>query len=189
MILRSRVVAAVLATLLVTVAAIAYRLSDPDSDYELIRAPLDQTTAYQSGTLRVSDVRVGSELTQGDDRYRTQGLFVVVNVAAQASGRDGVAVADSRLQAQGGVTYLPAFDPVVSADPGFETSRDLVYEVDPARLDDLTLELWQQGFVYRYYQRTQTPLGITPANARRWAEAGAGRVVAASNSDVTKALS
>jgi hypothetical protein len=184
---RSRVVAAVLAILLVTVAAIAYRLSDPDTDYQLIRAPLDQTTAYQSGRLKVSDVRVGSEITEGDDHYQTHGLFVVVNVAAQATGRDSVAVADSRLRAQG-VTYLPAFDTVVTAEPGFESSRDLVYEVDPARLDDLTLELWQQGFVYRYYQRTQTPLGVTPGNAAQWVAAGTGRTVVVANDDLTKAL-
>ena len=187
MIARSRVVAAVLAILLVTAAALAYRLSDPDRDYQLIRAPLDQATAYQSGLLRVSDVRVGSEITMGDDHYRTQGLFVVINVAAQATRRDAVSVLDSRLRAQG-VTYLPAFDPVLVADPGFETSRDLVYEVDPARLDDLTVELWDQGTVYRYYQRTQTPLGITTANARQWAEAGAGRSLRVEDDDVTRAL-
>jgi hypothetical protein len=185
---RSRVAAAVLAILLVTVAAIAYRSSDPDTAYELIRAPLDQVTAYESGQLRVTDVRVGSEIAEGDDHYRTQGLFVVVDVAVQAVGRDAVVVADSRLRAQAGATYLPAFDPIVRAEPGFETSRAFVYEVDPARLDDLTLELWDEDFVYRYYQRTQTPLGITSANAGQWAQAGRGRTVAVASAPVTKAL-
>lgn len=189
MIARSRVVAAVLAILLVTVAAIAYRLSDPDTDSELIRMPLDTTTAYQSGNLRVSDVRVGSEIIEGDDHYQTRGLFVVVSVAAQATGRDAVVVSDSRLQTRGGVTYLPAFDPIVRAEPGFQSSQDFVFEVDPARLDDLTLELWNQGFVYRYYERTQTSLGITPTNARQWAAAGAGRALTVAQSDVTKGLS
>jgi len=184
---RSRVVAAVLAILLVTAAALAQRLSDPDTEYELIRAPLDQATAYESGRLRVSDVRVGSEIVQGDDHYRTQGLFVVVNVAAQATRRDAVVVADSRLRADG-ATYLSAFDPIIRAEPGFETSQDFVFEVDPARLDDLTLELWDQGFVYRYYQRTQTALGITPANARQWAEAGAQRSLTVPRNKLTKAL-
>jgi len=184
---RSRVAAAVLAILLVTVAAIAYRSSDPDTAYELIRAPLDQVTAYESGQLRVTDVRVGSEIAEGDDHYRTQGLFVVVDVAVQAVGRDAVVVADSRLRAQAG-TYLPAFDPIVRAEPGFETSRAFVYEVDPARLDDLTLELWDEDFVYRYYQRTQTPLGITSANAGQWVQAGRGRTVAVASAPLTKAL-
>ena len=89
------------------------------------------------------------------------------------------------------MTYLPAFSlgATIKADPGFETARDLVFEVDPARIDDLTLELWDQGLVYRYYQRTQTPLGITAANAGAWVEAGTGRSVVAVRDDVTTGLS
>lgn len=185
---RARLVSAILAILLVTVAALAQRVSDPDRSSEVVRTPLDQATAYESGQVRVSDVRVGTEVRDGDSRYPTQGLFVVVNVAVRATGRDAVRVADSQLRAGDGVTYLPAFSlgSSVTAEPGFETARDLVYEVDPTRIDDLTLELWDRGLVYRYYQRTQTPLGITAANARRWAEAGTGRSVVATR-DVTKA--
>ena len=188
---RSRVAAAVLAVLLVTVASIGYRLSDPVSDYQLLRAPLGQSVAYQSGTVRVSDVRVGTTLQQGDDRLPTTGMFVVVNVAVQARQDADVVVADARLLASGGASYLPAFllQSTVSADPGFETSRDLVFEVDPARIGDLTLELWDSGVVYRYYQRTRTPLGITDANVDRWVQAAHGRVLDVPDEDVTRGIS
>ena len=188
---RARLVSAVLAILLVTVAAVADRLSNPDRDSELVRAPLEQATAYDSGEVRVSDVRVATEVRRGEDSHPTQGLFVVVNVAVRAIGRDSVSATSSRLLADGGVTYLPAFSlgATVRAEPGFETARDLVFEVDPARIADLTLELWDQGLVYRYYQRTQTPLGITAGNARQWAEAGAGRSVVVVRDDLTTALS
>ena len=182
---RSRVAAAVLAVLLVAVASIGYRLSDPVSDYQLLRAPLGQSVAYQSGTVRVSDVRVGTTLQQGDDRLPTTGMFVVVNVAVQARQDADVVVADARLLASGGASYLPAFllQSTVSADPGFETSRDLVFEVDPA------LELWDSGVVYRYYQRTRTPLGITDANVDRWVQAAHGRVLDVPDEDVTRGIS
>lgn len=188
---RARLVAAVLAILLVTVAAIAQHLSDPSASYELVRAPLEQPTAYDSGQVRVSDVRIGTELREGDTRYPTQGMFVVVNVAVRATGRASVTTASSQLRAEGGVTYSPTFSlgEIIKADAGFETARDLVFEVDPARIDDLTLELWDQGTVYRYYQRTQTPLGITSANAGAWVEAGKGRSVTAVRDDVTTGLS
>ena len=187
---RARLVSTILAILLVTVAAIADRLSDPDRAFELVRAPLEVATAYGSGQVRVSDVRIGSEVREGDDVYPTKGRFVVVNVAVRATGRDEVTASSSRLLAEGGVTYLPTFSlsGLVRAEPGFETSRDLVFEVDPARVDDLTLELWDQGLVYRYYERTQTPLGITAGNAGAWVEAGAGRSVMAVRDDVTTAL-
>ena len=190
MIARSRVAAAILAILLVTVAAVALRLSAVDTDSELVRVPLDQATSYESGQVRVSDVRVGTEVRLGEDRFPTQGLFVVVNVAVRATGRDPVVTASARLLTQGGVTYLPTFaaGTTVRAVPGFETALDLVFEVDPARIDGLTLELWDQGPVYRYYQRTQTPLGITAANAGEWADAGAGRSVVVVRDGVTTAL-
>jgi hypothetical protein len=188
---RARLVSAVLAILLVTVAAVAQRLSDLDHPYEVVRTPLDQATAYASGQVRVSDVRVGTEVRQGETRYPTQGLFVVVNVAVRATGRDAVRTGSSQLVAKGDVTYLPAFSlgGSVTAEPGFETARDLVFEVDPARIDDLTLELWDSGLTYRYYQRTRTPLGITAGNAGAWVEAGQERSVVAVRNDVSTALS
>ena len=189
MIARSRVASAILAILLVTVAAVALRLSAVDTDSDLVRVPLDRATAYQSGQVRVSDVRVGTEIRLGDDRHTTQGLYVVVDVAERATGRDTVVVGSSRLLTQDGVTYLPAFaDAPFSADPGFETVHDLVFEVDPARIDGLTLELWNQSIVYRYYQRTQTPLGITAGNAGAWVAAGKGRSLVVPQSDVSTAL-
>ena len=187
---RARLASVVLAVLLVTVAAIGHRLSTTISDVELVRAPLDRATAYDGGHVLVTDVRVGTEVQQGTDTLTTTGLFVVVHVAVQATGRDRAAVTSARLRAEDGVTYLPALGGATSvrAEAGFEDARDLVFEVDPARIDDLTLELWDQGLVYRYYQRTQTPLGITAANARRWVEAGAGRPVTVSSAHVTTAL-
>ncbi len=192
---RSRVVGVVLAILLVTVAAIGYRLSDPGASEEygssdLVRAPLDVATPYQTGRVLVSDVRVASEITEGDATFRTRGLFVVVKVAVQAVARDDVTVSDTRLVAGDRTTYLPAFSrgSTIKAVPGFETTCDLVYEVDPARIDGLTLELWQQGLTYRYFERTQTPLGITGANAQRWRDAGAGRTVGVVRDGLSTAL-
>lgn len=187
---RSRVASAVLAVLLVTVAALGYRLSSPDSEDDLVRTPLDSAVAYQSGTVRVTDVRVGTTLQRGDDRLQTPGLFVVVRVVVQASGRDGVLVSSCQLRTRSGATYDEASvaNHVIKVDPGFETSRDYAFEVDPARIDDLTFELWNKGTVFRYYERVQTPLGITAANAAQWARAGAGRTLVLSGDDVVRGL-
>ena len=192
---RSRVVGAVLAILLVTVAGIGERLSDPSSSTEyassdLLRAPLDETVDYQTGTLRATDVRVGSQIRDGDDAFSTKGLFVAVNVTVSATSRDAVRASDSRLLADDGVTYLPAFSlgSSVVADPGFATTQDLVFEVDPSRIAGLTLELWDQGITYRYFDRSQTPLGITAANAGEWAQAGADRTVDVLRRGTTEAI-
>lgn len=192
---RSRVVGAVLAILLVTVAAVAERLSDPGSSEEygssdLVRAPLDATVGYQTGTLRVGGVRIGTQVVDGRDTFTTKGLFVVTTVTVQATGRDDVQVPSSRLLTTDGRTYLPAFSlgSRITAEPGFETTQDLVFEVDPTRMAGLTLELWEQGISYRYFDRAQTPLGITSGNQRQWAEAGRDRTVQVVRRGTTQAL-
>lgn len=186
---RSRVASAVLAVLLVTVAALGYRLSEPDGENELVRAPLDQTVAYASGTVRVSDVRVGTTVREGDHEWRTLGLFVVVGVTLSAGGRDGLLISDTQLRTRSGATYSNVVgSQVIKADPGFETSQDYVFEVDPQRMDDLTLEVWRKGVTYRYYERLQTPLGITRANVEQWRQAGAGRLLVVPRDAVTTAL-
>jgi hypothetical protein len=186
---RARVASAVLAVLLVTVAAIGYRVSDPDSENELIRAPLDQTVGFGSGTVRVSDVRVGTTVQSGDHVWQTRGVFVVVNVALAARGRDSLLISDTRVLSRSGVTYRTGIGAqVIKADPGFEVSQNYVFEVDPQRMDDLVLEVWDKGVTFRYYQRTQTPLGITRANMAQWAQAGAGRRVVVARDQATTVL-
>jgi hypothetical protein len=42
---------------------------------------------------------------------------------------------------------------------------DFVFELDPARIDGLTLELWRGEIVMGYHQRVRVPLGVTGDNA------------------------
>ena len=59
-----------------------------------------------------------------------------------------------------------------NTEPGFETSLDAVFEVDPAAMDDLTLELYPAELLSGFQQRTRIHLGITPGNAEQWRAAG-----------------
>jgi hypothetical protein len=56
-------------------------------------------------------------------------------------------------------------------------STDVTFEVDPARIDDLTLELYETEFVSGYQQRLRIHLGITPGNADRWRAAAKDQVL------------
>jgi hypothetical protein len=186
---RSRVLAAVVSVLLVTVAMVAYRLSEPRTRYDLSTAQLDQPVSFGSGRVMVSEVRTGQALHKGDEVTSSVGLFVVVRVTVQATGRDKITVADSQLQA-GGRTYTPVETTtfLVSADPGFQSSDDVAFEVDPGSLAGATLTVWDGGFVTRYEQRVQAPLGITSANAERWATAGRESEVTLASQPETRAL-
>lgn len=187
---RSRVVSAVTFVLLVTVAMIGYRLSDPSrQSYELLTTQLDRPVAFAAGRVVVSDVRIASELKRREVVTTTPGAFVVVRVGVQATGREKVTVADTELHV-GGRTYAPVetLGVAITADPGFESSDDVAFEVDPGDLSGMTLQVWNSGFITRYEQRVQTSLGVTPANAERWARAGRqGRVSVGSQAE-TRAL-
>ncbi len=186
---RSRVLAAVVSVLLVAVAMGAYRLSEPRVRYDLSTAQLDQPVAFGSGRVVVSEVRIAHELRQGDEVVTSVGLILVVRVTVQATGRDKITVGDSQLQAAGR-TYTPleTTGGLVSAASGFQSSDDLAFEVDPDGLAGATLTVWDGGFVTRYEQRVQAPLGITSANAERWATAGRESVVTLARQPDTRAL-
>jgi len=84
---------------------------------------------------------------------------------------------ESRLLADGDRVYSLYDDSTLSAAPGFVQDLDYLFEVDPAALDDLTLEVSQSEIVHGYQSRVQVHLGITPANAAAWRTAGQGRAL------------
>ena len=174
---RTKLLSVVAGLGLLTVATAGYRLSDPE-DFAVVRGDLGAPAAYADGVVVVDDVRVGTVLlTSTEERVTTPGMFVVVRVAVQANGREALPVNHLQLLADG-ATYLPGEDESLRPAPGFEESRDVRFEVDPAHIDDLTLEAWgTQGFVEGYSDHVRVPLGITPDNADAWRRAAQGAQV------------
>jgi hypothetical protein len=152
----------------VVLAAVGLRLSEPPA-HEFLRGELGARVTLNDGDVTVDQLQVGDSLLEnGDITYRTPGMFVVVNVSAAATGSRPLRLTDSRLTS-GDRSYLPFSNPSsMTADPGFVANADLVYEVDPTRIDGLTIELWQDEIVGGYYQRVQIPLQITAGNAEQW---------------------
>jgi hypothetical protein len=139
---------------------------------------MGQPVPVRGGTVTVSDVRVGTALTRFDQvEARTPGLFVVVLVQIAATGTKSVSPPDARVlsgdRRYGRFRHLGAG----ITQPGFETSVDAVFEVDPAAIDDLTLELYPVELVTGFTQRIRIHLGITPGNADQWRVAGRDQVL------------
>lgn len=136
----------------------------------------------------VGDVQVGTRLVDdGAVRAETTGMFVSVTTTLSVPGsqrttinRGRLVTAERSYDAWSGVTLV--------ADPGFTTTADLVFEVDPAQLDDLTLEIWPAGVVRAVDQRARIHLGITTANAAQWRAAGQGRSLQPDRYGTTEAL-
>ena len=190
-VLRSKVVSVLLTVALLTLAAVGYRLSDDDQDFSVVRGGYGAFTGLGSGAVRVDDVRVGTRLVAGsDDPIPTGGLFVVLHVTVRDTGRDALRLNNFRLLAEN-TTYEPTGSlGAVAADPGFEGSADVAFEVAPDRMTDLTLEAWStQGFVAAYGERLRVYLGITAENEAAWRDAGQDRRVTADSTVVTRGMS
>ena len=175
---RSSLVGLVAAVACAAAGAAGVRASDSGQDYEVSRGQLGAPTVAQDGEVTVSDVRVGTSLTaDGAVTGSTPGLFIVVHVSGAATGPNRFVLNESRLLADGDRVYSLYDDSTLSAAPGFVQDLDYLFEVDPAALDDLTLEVSQSEIVHGYQSRVQVHLGITPANAAAWRTAGQGRAL------------
>ena len=161
-------------------SAAGLRLSETaGTDDELIRGRVGETASINEGLVTVDDVRVGTALKSNDQiRDRTNGMFVVIHVDAEATGPDKLTLQSATLLAAGGLSY-GTYDALagVSAETGFAVSTDVTFEVDPARIDDLTLELYETEFISGYQQRLRIHLGITAGNADRWRAAAKDQVL------------
>jgi hypothetical protein len=176
---RSRLLRVLVAIGLVALAAAGLRLSEPaEDDFEVVRGVVGTPVTIEGGTVQARDVRVGTALRRDDQVYATTpGLFVVVRVEVSATGRDEVAGYQSELLTRSRRYAALNGSELGDVAPGFADAEDLVFEVDPAEIDDLTLDLDHREFITAYSERVRIHLGITGANAQAWRDAGRDQVV------------
>ena len=176
---RRRLISVIVALACVAVSAAGLRLSETaGTDDDIIRGRVGETASINEGLVTVDDVRVGTALKSNDQiRDRTNGMFVVVHVDAKATGPDKLS--GSRLRCSPTGLSYGTYDALagVAAETGFAVSTDVTFEVDPARIDDLTLELYETEFISGYQQRLRIHLGITAGNADRWRAAAKDQVL------------
>lgn len=176
---RSRLVRVLVAIALVALAAIGLRLSDRDDEnFEVVRGVVGEPVSLNDGTVTAADVRVGTALSRdGQVHVETPGLFVVVRVEVAATGPRELQVYNARLLT--GSRRYDAFrgSNVGSVPPGFASTSDVVFEVDPAVLADVTMELAPGGFLTAYAEHARIHLGITADNAEAWRAAGRDQVI------------
>ncbi len=168
---------AVLVTIgLLTLAVCGMRLSEAGPDAQLIRGEFGRAAVVREGTVLVQRVQVGTSVTQFGRTSRTAGMFVLISVEGTAPGRDRLRLSRASLLTDDDVTYRPfALTSGVTVEPGFAVATDLVFEVDPARIDELTLELQPTEIVSGYQQHVRVHLGITADNAAGWVAAARDR--------------
>ena len=176
-----RVASWVVAIGLVALACVGLRLSEAgaEADAQIVTGVLGRPVQVNDGEITVTELRVGSALKSFGDVDNSPSMFVVVRTLVTATGSKGLNLSESTLTS-GDATYrsYSSFSGVRS-DPGFRTTGELVFEVDPARIDDLALELSSLEIVSGYQQHVRIHLGITAGNADQWRAAAKDQVVEA----------
>lgn len=177
---RARLFRGLVAIALVALAAAGLRLSEGATGRaaEVVRGGLGEPVAVNGGTVTANRVRVGTTLVRYDRvEATTTGLFVAVRLEVAATGPAGIRAYDTRLLS-GERSYANVGPLALGAvEPGFAEVRDVVFEVDPARIDDLTLELAPGEVLSGYAEQARIHLGITPDNAEQWRAAGRDQTV------------
>jgi hypothetical protein len=175
---RSRLVPVLVALALVILSAAGLRLSEPDEQQaEIVRGVIGEPAKINNGEVTVSQVKVGTILKQfGQIQDRTDGMFVAITMTGGATGPKSLEVATARLL-RGDIRYEGyQLSAGVTAQPGFQTTVESVFEVDPAQIEDLTLELGSNEILHGYQQRVRIRLGVNSATADDWRAAAQGVV-------------
>ena len=186
---RTKVVGVLVAIALVGISAVGLRLSDPDEKrFEVIRGVPGKPVSINNGEVTVTQVRVGTVLVEYDQiQDRTAGMFVAVSLTGAATGPKPLQLGAARLLSKQVRYDSYRIGAGASADPGFQTGVDVLFEVDPAQIDDLTLEMWPNEVITGYQQRVRIRLGITAGNAAQWHAAARGHAIEPSRS-TTRAI-
>lgn len=173
---KDKIVGVVVALACLAFSAIGLRVNEP-RDFEFVTGIRHEPVAIDQAELVVGDVQVGSRLVRRDRVVgETSGMFVMVEATLAVPGRQAVRLENSQLITRSR-TYDNWSGSALAAEPGFRQRTELVFEVDPAQIDDLTLEIWHQGIVHAYHQRGRIQLGITADNSEQWRRAAHDRDV------------
>jgi hypothetical protein len=173
---RSKMAGVLAAIALIGLSAVGLRLSEPEEKFQVIGGRAGETIKINNGEVTVTRVRVGTFLSERDQiADRTPGMFVAVTVTGAATGPKDLKLTKNRL-----LSKQVRYDSYKSlggliVSPGFQTSIDEVFEVDPAQIDDLTLEMWPNESISGYQEHVRIKLGITAENAEQWRAAGKDR--------------
>lgn len=184
---RDKVTGLVVALACLAFSAIVLKVNE-SPEFGYVDGVREQVVSIEQAEVTAGEVQVGTRFVRnGMVEAETAGLFVAVEVTLAVPGSQRVILNQSRLITKER-TYENWSRSLMSADPGFTQTLDLVFEVDPAQIDDLTLEIWNGGVVHGYYQRARIHLGITSENAEAWRQAGAGRLLEPDPYGSTEAL-
>lgn len=169
----------------VFVAGIGVKVSDTIDTDAVRSVKLNESARINGGTVRVTQLTVGSRLDSGEgQKTTTKGMFVAVTVKLSAPGTKQSLHADGLYS--GDWKYRPFQSTAMKAPAGYQTGTRLVFEVNPSHLDGLYLQFAETETISVYKQILRVGLGIDKNHAQKWQRSAKNRTVKASSGPVSR---
>ncbi|MBO0813318.1 MAG: hypothetical protein J2P23_14915 [Microlunatus sp.] len=175
-----RLASVIIALACIVVAGIAVHITDGISGDVVRTVDVKQPARLDGAIITATGVRVGTRVDLGNDQsYTSKGMILAVTFRVEAPGQkytigglDGVTLHtdDHSYSVFGPNTSI-------TADAGFASTGDMLFEVDPRHIAGAYLEVYQKEIIFVVPQKLHIRLGITDQNADQWAAAAKGRTI------------
>lgn len=175
-----RLASVIIALACIVVAGIAVHITDGISSDVVRTVGVTQSARLDGAIVTVTGLRAGtSVVTDTDERYSSKGMILAATVRVEAPGQKYTLGGLSGITLHTNDRSYAVFGPntSITAEAGFASTGDLLFEVDPRHLDGAYLELYRQELIYVTPQKLHVRLGISARNAADWAASAKGRTI------------
>ncbi|MBO0882696.1 MAG: hypothetical protein J2P17_20655 [Mycobacterium sp.] len=164
----------------IVVAGIAVHITDGMDSNDIRTVNVHQSGRLDDAIVTVTDVRAGTRVELGEDElYSSKGMIIAATVRLEAPGRKYTVGGLNSTTLHSGDRSYASFGPnaTLSAEAGFATTGDVLFEVDPQHIEGAYIELYDAEFIYLVPQKLHVRLGITTRNAAKWVASAKGRTL------------
>lgn len=184
----NRFASVIIALACIVVAGIGVNVTTNISGDVIRTSNVHQRTRLDNAFVTVTAVRAGTSMTGGTAEHYTSGgmiLAVMLRVEAPDTKYTVGGLGGVSLHADGRTYSVFGPNETITAEAGFASTGELLFEVDPRHIAGAYMELFHDEPIYVTPQKVHIRLGITQQNAAQWAASAKGRTlrVAAATSE------
>lgn len=164
----------------IVVAGIGVNVTTNISSDVIRTADVHQRTRLDNAFVTVTGVRAGTSMAGGTaEHYTSGGMILAVMLRVEAPGTKYTVggLGGVSLHADGQTYSVFGPNETITAEAGFVSTGELLFEVDPRHIAGAYLELFHDEPIYVTPQKVHIRLGITRQNAAQWVASAKGRTL------------
>lgn len=176
----NRLASVIIALACIVVAGIAVHITNGISGDVVRTVDVNQPARLDNAIVTVTGVRAGTSVViDPDEHFTSKGMILAVTVRVEAPGQQYTVGGINGITLHTADRTYSVFGPntSISANAGFASTGDVLFEVDPRHIDGAYVEMYRKEIIYVTPQKLHVRLGITSKNAAAWAASAKGRTL------------